>query len=314
MTGVSQSFLPSGAPGSVGGARRNRLRAWLGIAPSMAIIGLFMLAPIGIVAVYSFLEANPYGGVRPSFSPEAYVQLLFERGLDDSLVFNDAYITIFLRSVTLAGVATVLCLLIGFPVAYYMASVPPGRRNLLIFLITIPFWTNLLIRTYCWILVLRDTGLVNNVLLALGVIETPITLLYTDGAILLGLVYAYVPFMVLPIYSAVEKLDMRLVEAAHDLYAGAWMVMRRVTLPFAMPGIVAGAILVFIPSVGAFVAPDLLGGGKHLMLGSLIQLQFASSRNWPFGSALAMVLLSLVLLLLVYYALGPARRQEGGKH
>ena len=141
MTGVSQSFLPPGAPGSVGGARRIRLRAWLGIAPSMAIIGLFMLAPIGIIAVYSFLEANPYGGVRPSFSPEAYVQLLFERGLDDSLVFNDAYITIFLRSVTLAGVATVLCLLIGFPVAYYMASVPPGRRNLLIFLITIPFWT-----------------------------------------------------------------------------------------------------------------------------------------------------------------------------
>ena len=289
----------------------HRLRGWLGVAPSILIIGLFMLAPIGIIAVYSLLEADPYGGVRPEFSPEAYLQLIFERDLDDRLVFNDAYIDIFLRSVLLAGAATGLCLLIGFPVAWYMATQPPERRTLLVFLITIPFWTNLLIRTYCWILVLRDTGLVNNTLLALGIVDAPITLLYTDGAILLGLVYTYVPFMVLPIYAAVEKLDLRLVEAAHDLYAGRMRALRRVILPLAKPGLVAGSILVFIPSVGAFIAPDLLGGGKHLMLGSLIQLQFASSRNWPFGSAVAMVLLSIVLILLVYYALGPARRVEG---
>ena len=309
----SESTVPSGVPILDEHARRTRTRAWLGIAPSMLMIVVFMLVPIGVIAVYSILEANPYGGVRPAFSLDAYVQLIFERDLDDALVFNDAYITILVRSLALAGATTIACLAIGFPVAYYMAMQPPERRHLLVLLVTIPFWTNLLIRTYCWILVLRDTGLVNNALLSLGVIEAPLRLLYTDGAILLGLVYTYVPFMVLPIYSAVERLDMRLVEAAHDLYAGRWMVMRRVILPLAGSGIAAGSILVFIPSVGAFIAPDLLGGGKHLMLGSLIQLQFASSRNWPFGSAVAMILLSLVLVLLVCYALGPARRLERGR-
>ena len=311
MTAGSESLGPSGPPGADELARRARTRAWLGVAPSLAVMSLFMLVPIGIIAFYSFLEANPYGGVRPSFSLEAYAQLAFERDLDDNLVFNNAYLSILLRSVVLAGATTIVCLAIGFPVAHYMAMQPPERQNLLIFLVTIPFWTNLLIRTYCWILVLRDTGLVNNALLASGVIDAPLPLLYTNGAILLGLVYTYVPFMVLPIYSAVAKLDIRLVEAAHDLYAGRWMAMRRVIVPLASPGIVAGSILVFVPSVGAFIAPDLLGGGKHLMLGSLIQLQFASSRNWPFGSAVAMVLLCVVLILLVYYALGPLRRLEG---
>ena len=280
---------------------------WLGVAPALLIIGCFMLIPIGIVAVYSFLDADPYGGVRRSFSIEAYVQLLYERDLDDSLLFNGAYLRIFLRSVALAGAATVLSAAVGFPVAYFVAMQPPRRRNLLVALITVPFWTNLLIRTYCWILILRDTGLINNLLLSAGVIDAPITLLYTYGAILIGLVYTYVPFMVLPIYAAIEKLDRRLLEVAHDLYANRLRVLRRVILPLAVPGIAAGAILVFIPSVGAFIAPDLLGGGKHLMLGSLIQLQFASSRNWPFGSAVAMVLLAVVLILLLYQVLGPAR-------
>ena len=310
MAGGSEPIGPSHRSAAEEHARRTRVRAWLGIAPSLVVIGLFMVVPIGIIAVYSFLEADPYGGVRPAFSLDAYAQLVVERDLDDRLVFNDAYISIFIRSLVLAGATTIVCLAIGFPVAYYMAMQPPERRHVLILLVTIPFWTNLLIRTYCWILVLRDTGLVNNALLALGVIETPLALLYTDGAILLGLVYTYVPFMVLPIYSAVERLDLRFVEAAHDLYAGRWKVMRKVILPLARPGIVAGSILVFIPSVGAFIAPDLLGGGKNLMLGSLIQLQFSSSRNWPFGSAVAMVLLALVLVLLVYYALGPARRLQ----
>lgn len=289
-----------------GGAARTAA-GWLGVAPALLIIGCFMLVPIGIIAVYSFLDADPYGGVRAAFSVEAYVQLLFERDLDDSLLFNSAYLRIFLRSVVLAGAATLLCAAVGFPVAYYLATQPPRRRNLLVALVTVPFWTNLLIRTYCWILILRDTGLINNLLLATGVIQTPITLLYTYGAILLGLVYTYVPFMVLPIYAAIEKLDRRLLEAAHDLYASRLRVLQRVILPLAGPGIAAGAILVFIPSAGAFIAPDLLGGGKNLMLGSLIQLQFASSRNWPFGSAVAMLLLAVVLLLLLYYALGPAR-------
>ena len=294
------------------GGRGQALGRLLGLGPALAIIGVFMLLPIGIIAVYSLLEADPYGGVEPNFSAEAYLQFFFERDLDDSLVFNPAYLVIFGRSFLLAAGATVICLLIAFPVAYYMATQSESRRNLLVFLVTIPFWTNLLIRTFCWILILRDHGLVNNTLLALGLIDEPLTLLYTNGAILLGLVYTYIPFMVLPIYATLEKLDLRLVEAAHDLYASRRQVLRRVILPLALPGIVAGAILVFVPSLGAFIAPDLLGGGKKLMIGSLIQLQFASSRNWPFGSAAALFLMAAVLAAMTYYALGPARRAGGG--
>ncbi|MBW2122066.1 MAG: ABC transporter permease, partial [Deltaproteobacteria bacterium] len=143
--------------------------------------------------------------MRPHLSPDAYVQFLFERDLDGTLVFNKAYLLIFWRSFLLAGATTILCLLIGFPTAYFMAMQPPSRKNLLVFLVTIPFWTNLLIRTFCWILILRDTGIINNVLAALGIVHKPLTLLYTDGAILLGLVYTYIPFMVLPIYATVEK-------------------------------------------------------------------------------------------------------------
>ncbi len=292
-------------------ARGSALRRVLGLGPALAMIGAFMLVPIGIIAVYSFLEADPYGGVEPRFSLEAYIQFFFERDLDDSLVFNSAYLVIFGRSILLAAAAMLASLLIGFPVAYYMATQPAGRRNLLVFLVTIPFWTNLLIRTFCWILILRDHGLVNNLLLAAGVIDQPLTLLYTNGAILLGLVYTYIPFMILPIYASIEKLDLRLVEAAHDLYANRRQVLRRVILPLALPGIVAGSILVFIPSLGAFIAPDLLGGGKKLMIGSLIQMQFSSSRNWPFGSAAALVLMAAVLAAMTYYALGPARRSDG---
>lgn len=281
---------------------------WIGLTPASLILLAFMVGPILIVLTYSFLEPNPYGGVRPILSSEAYVQFLFERDLDDSLIFNDAYLAILMRSVMLALAATVGALLVGFPVAFYIATRPLHQRSLLVLLVTIPFWTNLLIRTYCWILVLRDTGLLNNALLGLGLVDRPLTLLYTDGAIFLGLVYAYVPFMILPIYATIEKLDMRLVEAAHDLYSSTYAAMRYVVVPLAMPGIVAGCILVFIPSLGAFIAPDLLGGGKKLMLGSLIQLQFSASRNWPFGSAVAIILLAMVMLALLYYALGPTRR------
>lgn len=296
---------------------RDRARTiwnWIGLAPAGLILIAFMVGPMLIVLTYSFLEPNPYGGVRPVLTSESYIQFLFERDLDDSLIFNDAYLAILARSVTLALAATVGALLVGFPVAFYIATRPAHQRSLLVLLVTVPFWTNLLIRTYCWILVLRDTGLVNNALLAAGLIDRPLTLLYTDGAILLGLGYAYVPFMILPIYAAIEKLDMRLVEAAHDLYSSTYAAMRHVVIPLAMPGIIAGCILVFIPSLGAFIAPDLLGGGKKLMLGSLIQLQFSASRNWPFGSAVAIILLTMVMLALLYYALGPARRvryQEG---
>jgi spermidine/putrescine transport system permease protein len=213
----------------------------------------------------------------------------------------------------LALATTVLCLLIGFPTAFYIAMQPPKRKNLLVFLVTIPFWTNLLIRTFCWILMLRDHGIINNILMGIGLTHEPLSLLYTNGAILIGLVYTYIPFLVLPVYATVEKFDLRLLEAAHDLYANRRQLMRWIILPLAMPGIIAGSLLVFVPSLGAFIAPNLLGGGKKLMIGSMIQLQFASSRNWPFGSAAALILMACVLIAMLFYVLGPARKIDIGE-
>ena len=229
------------------------------------------------------MAANPWGGVRPSFSVDAYVKLVLERDFSGELLFNAAYLRIVLRSIALAGVTTILCLLAGFPVAYVIAMQPKSRQGILLLLVTVPFWTNLLIRTYSWIMILRDEGLINHGLEAVGLIDAPLRLLYTNGAIAVGLVYTFLPFMVLPIYTAIERIDRSLVEAAHDLYADRRAMLRRVILPLAKPGIVAGAILVFVPALGSFVAPALLGGGKHLMIGSLIQAQFGAARNWRSG-------------------------------
>lgn len=292
--------------------RQERVRRFWGLLPALAIIGVFMVIPMGIVAVYSFLKANSYGGVFPEFSVAAYRQFFFELDLDDSLLFNPAYLYIFGRSILLALVSTLICMTISFPVAYYMARQPENRKNILVMLVTIPFWTNLLIRTYCWILILRDNGVINNTLLGLGILNEPIPMLYTNFAILVGLVYTFLPFMILPMYSTLEKLDVKLFEAAHDLYATRWQLLRRVVIPLSMPGIVAGFVLVFIPALGAFVAPDLLGGGKNLMIGSLIQLQFSSSRNWPFGAAASLILLALVLISLMLYARTPAAKAGRG--
>lgn len=292
-------------------ARQRTLKRVLSLTPAMVMLTCFMLIPLGIVVVYSFLERGIYGGVEPVFSLEAYRQLLFERDFDNSLMFSTVNVRIFWRSLWLAFATMALSLMAALPVAYYIARQPKERKNMLVLLITIPFWTNLLIRTFCWILILRDTGLINQALQRLNLIDEPMTLLFTDGAVLVGLVYSYLPFMVLPLYASLEKLDIRLLEAAHDLYASRWRVFRRITLPLAMPGIVAGCTLVFIPALGAFITPQLLGGGKNLMLGSLIQMQFSSSRNWPFGAAMALMLLVFVLIALVVYVRSPAQREGG---
>jgi spermidine/putrescine transport system permease protein len=292
--------------------REERARRFWGLFPALAIIGVFMVVPMLIVVVYSFLKKDSSGGVEAIFSLAAYQQFLFELDLDDSLIFNPGYLYIFARSIFLALVSTLLCMVISFPVAYYMARQSEARKNLLVMLVTIPFWTNLLIRTYCWILILRDNGIINNFLLNTGLLAKPIPMLYSNFAILVGLVYTFLPFMILPMYATLEKLDSKLFEAAHDLYAGRWQLLRRIVLPLAMPGVVAGFILVFIPALGAFLAPDLLGGGKNLMIGSLIQLQFSSSRNWPFGSAAALILLILVLISLMIYARTPAAKAGRG--
>lgn len=294
--------------------RRKALRSFLGVSPALVAIGLFLIVPILIVIGYSLMEANPYGGVNKVFSSDAYTSLLFERQLDDSLAFADSYLLIALRSIGIAGLTTVITLLIGFPVAVWLAMQPMQRRGLLIFLITVPFWANLLIRTYAWILLLRNTGVINNSLMGLGVIHEPLQLLYTDGAVLLGLVYTYAPFVVLPIYATLEKMDIRLLEAAQDLYAGRWRTLRKVVLPIAKPGIFAGAILTFVPCLGAMIAPELLGGGTRMMLGNLIFRQFSDARNWPFGAALSLVLMAAVMLVLTVYALRAQRQktlQEG---
>ncbi len=289
------------------------VRRWLGLSPALAIIGIFMIVPMLILLVFSFMEADPYGGVDPGFTFDAYIQILFERDFDDVLHFDPIYLKIIGRSLILATLATVGCLVLGLPVAYYITRQNARTQSLLLFLVTLPFWTNLLVRTYAWILILAADGVIEQPLKALGIIDESLEMMYTNGAVGIGLIYTYIPLMVLPIYASLEKLDFRLIEAAHDLYANRYMVARQIIIPLAMPGIVAGCILVLIPSLGAFVAPDLLGGGRKLMMGSLIQAQFASARNWPFGSALAICLLALVMLALMYQArIVAKRRTEAG--
>ncbi|MDF1715446.1 MAG: ABC transporter permease [Antarcticimicrobium sp.] len=273
---------------------------WGLLAPALVVIGIFGLAPLSIALVYSFLEPGTYGGVTWAFSPEAYVQFLFQRDIfDDTLGFNGAYLRIFGRSFGLALITMVGTLVLGFPVAYFIAARPEQQRNLWLFAVTLPFWTNLLIRTYSMMLIVRDEGFLNGALIWAGVINRPLSIIYTDGAVLLGLVYSYLPFMILPIYASLEKFDFRLLEAAHDLYASRVQMMRHVALPLTRPGIVAGCALVLIPALGAYITPELLGGGKKLMIGNMIALQFGSGRNWPFGSAAALILMSIVLIALL---------------
>ena len=206
--------------------------------------------------------------------------------------------------------ATILCLAIGFPTAWFIATRPVRSRAIWLFLVTVPYWVNLLIRTVSMKFLIRENGPLNELLLGIGLIDTPLEIINTDLAVQLGLFYSYLPFMVLPIYAAVERYNFALSEAGADLYAGRWTIMRRIVIPVVKPGIAAGCILVFVPSLGAFLAPDLLGGAKTFMIGSLIEEQFkGQAGNWPFGAAASMILLSMVLVVLFFYARGQAREQ-----
>ncbi len=296
---------------SAGDRERRALRLY-GLLPSWLVIGVFMVGPVLIMAAVSVLEANVFGGVHPRFSLEAYRQILFDYDLFDRLEFNPGYLIIIGRSLSLALIATLICLLVGFPTAYYMSQQTERRKNLLIFLVTIPLWTNLLIRTFAWIIILGRNGVIEAPFRGLGWLEEDATLglMYSNFAICVGLAYSYLPLMVLPLFASMEKLDTRLLEAGSDLYANRFDLVRRIIVPLTMPGIIGGCILVFVPSLGAFIAPDLLGGGKKLMLGSLIQFQFATARNWPFGAAVAMVLLTLVVVLLVVQARSAVRQER----
>jgi len=261
-----------------------KLRSWFVLPTWVWMVGLFA-APFAIVLAYSFLTRGVYGGVEHSWTLENYQRL-----------FDSLYLTILLRSFGMALVATLLCLVLAFPAALFISR-SPTHKNLYLQLVMLPFWTSFLVRTYAWLFLLRDTGLVNIVLQRLGIIHAPLQLLYNDGAVLLGLVYGYLPFMVLPIYATLERLDPSLPEAAADLGARPWATVLRVIVPLARPGIVAGAILVFIPCLGAYLTPDLLGGGRTVLVGNLVQTQFTTARDWPFGSAVSMLLMLLVTVL-----------------
>jgi spermidine/putrescine transport system permease protein len=284
-------------------AEREDVRSrWLLSAPALVVIFFAAVGPLLIVLVYSFLAPADYGGVKWTFSFDGWFNVFFERDIfDDTLTFADAHVTILWRSIKLSLLTTLLTFVFGFPTAYFIATRPERSRDVWLFLITIPFWTNLLIRTFAVQEVVRNEGVINTALLWLGVISAPIQMMYTDTAILMGMLYVYLPLMVLPLYASMEKLDFSLVEAAYDLYATRFQVLRRVILPLIKPGIVAGSILVFIPSLGAYVTPRVLGGGKNMMLGNLIELQFGQGRNWPLGAALAMTLLAMVMIALLVY-------------
>lgn len=287
-------------------------RSGLLILPSWLVIGFFLLLPVAMMLVYSFLTKEFRGGVIWEFTLAAYDQFFFDRGLfgDEPPSIEWTYITIFWRSLWQAGLATLFCLIIGFPTAWFIATRVPRHRTVWLLLITIPYWVNLLIRTVSMKFLIRDNGPVNEFLLWLGAIGEPLHLVNTNLAVQLGLFYSYLPFMVLPIYASAERYNFALSEAAADLYAGRWTILRLVILPAVKPGIIAGSILVFVPSLGAFLAPDLLGGAKTFMIGSLIEEQFkGNAGNWPFGAAASMILLTIVMTVLIFYARNQTRQE-----
>lgn len=287
-----------------------RRRGLAPAAPAALFLLAFMVGPLLLMLYVSTLERGAFGGVVwDAHSLAAYEKLVFERDLIGRLALNPDYLAIFARSFQLAAITTTVTLAIGIPTALYMTMLPPRRAALLLFLITVPFWTNLLVRNFAWILLLRNGGPIDGMLNRLGLVSGPIDILYTPFATGIGLVYSFLPYMILPIFVAMERIDRRLIEAAFDLGANRLRVLTRVVMPLAMPGIVAGGVLVFVPCLGAYVSPELLGGAKSMMIGNLIQAQFGASRNWPFGAALAMVLLVILLVGLGLLALAGRRRK-----
>lgn len=271
-------------------ARRPRAVGWLLLAPMLVWLVAFVLVPMGILFVYSFCDRDDLGRVVYAFNWDNYRRVL-----------DPIYLRIFGRSILLAAITTALCVALGYPVAWFIARQRESIRHRLLLLVMIPFWTSFLIRTYAWIAILKNEGLLNALLQYTRVIAAPLDLLYTPTAVVIGLVYAYLPFMILPIYGSAEKLDNALVEAAHDLGAGPVRAFSSVIIPLTWPGIAAGMLLVFVPAIGMFAITDLMGGARVPMIGNVIQTQFLRARNWPFGAALgvAFTLMFVVSYLLV---------------
>jgi spermidine/putrescine transport system permease protein len=283
--------------------RQAERRNWLLSTPALLILLAAAVGPLLIVLVYSFMSPGDYTGVQRPFTTDAWFSIFRERDIFDENVttWADAHITIFWRSVKLSLLTTLLTFAVGLPTAWFIATRPAGQRPVWLFLITIPFWTNLLIRTFAILEIIRNEGLLNQLLLATGIVSEPLQILYTDTAVLIGMTYVYLPLMVLPLYAAIDRFDIRLLEAGYDLYASRLQVLRRVVLPLIRPGVVAGSILVFVPALGAYVTPRVLGGGKNMMIGNFIDLQFGQGRNWPLGASLSMMLLIVVTIALLAY-------------
>ena len=270
-------------------ARRPGTQVALLIGPGGLWLVVFFVLPLAVMFAYSLMPRGLYGGVIPGFTFEHYRRFL-----------DPLYLGVLGRTLTLSLLCTALCLVLGYPLAWVIAR--SGRwKHLLLFLVVLPLWTSFLVRTYALIFLLRDGGLVNHLLQAIGLTDHPLTLLYTPGAVLLGLVYGHLPLMVLPVYASLERLDPALLEAAEVLGARPFSRLRRVILPLSLPGVAAGAMLVFIPSLGAFLTPDLLGGAKQVMIGNLVQNQFGPARNWPFGAAASFVVMAVVLAAVLVY-------------
>ncbi|OCP02510.1 ABC transporter permease [Ensifer sp. LC13] len=271
-------------------------------------MGFALILPIFIIAAVSVATRGAHGGFAWDFNLAGYRQILFNEGWTGELEFTPQYLLIIVRTFLLAGATTLICLLFAVPVAYFISRQPPGRKAALIYLVTLPFWASMILRVYAWMIILGKDGTLPRLLEYLG-LPSGMSLMFNDGATLTAMVYTAMPLMVLPVFASIEKLDGTLIEASHDLYGSRWVTLRRVILPLTAPGIVAGAILVFVPSLGAVLEPSLMGGGKQMMMGTLIQLQFGGGRNWPFGAAIAITLMALVMGFLIFAALRAARRE-----
>ena len=290
------------SPAEEHAVRTSTRNGWLLSMPALVLLAVAAVGPLLIVAIYSFLTPGTHGNVVWVFSTEGWSQILWSKDIfTDSYVWADAHLTILWRSIKLSLMTTIITFVVGFPTAWFIATRPPKARALWLFLITIPFWTNILIRTYAINEMIRQEGLINVILLKIGVISEPLHIIYTDVAIFIGMTYVYLPLMVLPLFAAIDRFDMRMLEAGYDLYASRWQILRRIILPIVKPGIIAGSILVFVPSLGAYVTPRILGGGKQMMIGNLIDMQFGQGKNWPLGAALSLTLLVIVTVALLYY-------------
>ena len=276
-----------------------KLSAWL-LTPGLCWLFVFLVVPCLLVLVYSFVERGPYGGIDWTFTWDNYAR-----------AFDPLYLGILLKSAKIAGLATLFAVLIGYPAAYAIARAPRHRQAVYLFLVMLPFWSNYLIRTYAWIVLLNREGLFNKLLVLLGYSRDPISLLYTESSVVLGLVYNYIPFVILAIYASLSRINGELWEASRDLGASGWMTFRRIILPLSVPGIAAGSVFVFVLSIGNFITADLLGGKQVQMVGNLIYAQFLTARDWPFGSALSFILIAIMLLLLFVQSLVARRAAEG---